>query len=132
MEINSLNGQIINSRDVYILDDIFESMIFHRDKKSLHLSLAKIWPVEYKYSIDFFQVIGFEMTSCDFWGADSRILDFEYVSNGILIPKLFSKKEYSTCLLKEQKNYIETVMTFISGDTLRVACEQIIVEEKPT
>ena len=132
MEINSLNGQIINSRDVYIHDDIFESMIFHRDKKSLHLSLAKIWPVEYKYSIDFFQVIGFEMTSCDFWGADSRILDFEYVSNGILIPKLFSKKEYSTCLLKEQKNYIETVMTFISGDTLRVACEQIIVEEKST
>ena len=26
MEINSLNGQIINSRDVYIHDDIFESI----------------------------------------------------------------------------------------------------------
>lgn len=73
MEINSLNGQVINSRDVYIHDDIFERMIFHRDKKILHLSLAKIWPVEYKYSIDFFQVIGFEMTSCNFWGADFHL-----------------------------------------------------------
>lgn len=131
MKINSLNGQIINSRNVYIHDDIFKSMVFHRDEKILHLSLAKIWPVECEYSIDFFQVIGFEMTSCDFWGADSRILDFEYVSNGILIPKLFSKQEHSTCLLKGQKDYIETVLTFISGDTLRIACEQLMIEEKP-
>lgn len=41
MEINSLNGQIINSRDVYIHDDIFESMIFHRDKKACTYRLLK-------------------------------------------------------------------------------------------
>lgn len=132
MTIDSSNGQIINSRDVYIHDCIFGNMIFRRDEKSLLLSLTKSWPVECKYSIIYFQVIGFEMTSCDFWGADSRVLDFEYVPNGILIPKLFSqrKEEYSNCSLKEQQDYIETVLTFISGDTLRIACEKIIIEEK--
>lgn len=134
MTIDSSNGQIINSRDVYIHDCIFGNMFFRRDEKSLHLSLTKSWPVECKYSIIYFQVIGFEMTSCDFWGADSRVLDFEYVPNGILIPKLFSqrKEEYSNCSLKEQQDYIETVLTFISGDTLRIACEKIIIEEKST
>ena len=104
MIINASNGQVINSKDVYLHDDILESMIFRRDEKILHLSLVKTWLVEYEYSIDFFRVIGFEMTSCDFWGADLRILDFEYVS--------------------------ETMLTFVSGDTLRIACEEIIIEEK--
>ena len=76
MIINASNGQVINSKDVYLHDDILESMIFCRDEKILHLSLVKTWPVEYEYSIDFFRVIGFEMTSCDFWGADLRIFGF--------------------------------------------------------
>ena len=132
MIINASNGQVINSKDVYLHDDILESMIFRRDEKILHLSLVKTWPVEYEYSIDLFRVIGFEMTSCDFWGADLRILDFEYVSKGTLISKLFiqRKENYSYCPLKEQKDYIETMLTFVSGDTLRIACEEIIIEEK--
>ena len=58
MIINASNGQVINSKDVYLHDDILESMIFRRDEKILHLSLVKTWPVEYEYSIDFFRVIG--------------------------------------------------------------------------
>ena len=132
MIINASNGQVINSRDVYLHDDILENMTFRRDEKILHLSLAKTWPVEYEYSIDFSQVIGFEMTACDFWGADLRILDFEYVSKGTLISKLFlqRKEDYSHCTLKEPMDYIETVLTFVSGDTLRIACEEVIIEEK--
>lgn len=132
MIINASNGQVINSRDVYLHDDILENMTFRRDEKILHLSLAKTWPVEYEYSIDFSYVIGFEMTACDFWGADLRILDFEYVSKGTLISKLFlqRKEDYSHCTLKEPMDYIETVLTFVSGDTLRIACEEIIIEEK--
>lgn len=132
MIINASNGRVINSRDVYLHDDILENMTFRRDEKILHLSLAKTWPVEYGYSFDFFGVIGFEMTSCDFWGADSRILDFEYVPKGTLIPRLYlqRKEEYSHCALKEREDYIETVLTFVSGDTLRIACEEIIIEEK--
>ena len=131
MIINSLNGQIINSKKIYLHDDILENLIFHRNSKNLHLSLSKSWPTQEEYTIDFLQVIGFEMTSCDFWGASPHILDFEYVENGRLISKLFSKRtEYdSFCALKQQKDYIETVLTFISGDTLTVACEEVVIGE---
>lgn len=131
MIINSLNGQIINSKKIYLHDDILKNLIFHRNSKNLHVSLSKSWPTQEKYTIDFLQVIGFEMTSCDFWGASPHILDFEYVENGKLISKLFSKRtEYdSFCTLKQQKDYIETVLTFTSGDTLTVACEKVVIGE---
>ena len=118
-------------KKIYLHDDILENLIFHRNSKNLHLSLSKSWPTQEEYTIDFLQVIGFEMTSCDFWGASPHILDFEYVENGRLISKLFSKRtEYdSFCALKQQKDYIETVLTFISGDTLTVACEEVVIGE---
>lgn len=34
MIINASNGQVINSKDVYLHDDILENMIFRRDEKS--------------------------------------------------------------------------------------------------
>ena len=132
MIIDSQNGQIINSREIYIHDDILENMVFHRNKKVLKLFLTKNWPTECEYSIDFFQVIGFEMSSCDFWGASPHILDYEYMENGTLIPELFSKKDDdSFCPLKNEDDYMETVMTFASGDTLRIACEKVIINAAP-
>ena len=71
------------------------------------------------------------MTACDFWGHSPHILDFEYVErkNNTLIPKLFEKKDkdctYSS--LRNQEDYIETVITFSSGDQLRIACESIVI-----
>ena len=44
--------------------------------------------------------------------------------------KLFDKRnnnDYPFCTLKDRENYIETVITFASGDQLRVACERIII-----
>ncbi len=68
-------------------------MYFNRRKKELHLILLK--EEDKKFSIIFLNVIGFEMTSCDFWGSSPRILDFEYAEpkDTSLIPKLFEKKK---------------------------------------
>ena len=65
MVINSLNGNVINSNQVYIHDDILEELSFNRLEKKIHLSLLTEDRSE-RFSIDFLNVIGFEMTSCDF------------------------------------------------------------------
>ncbi len=72
------------------------------------------------------------MTSCDFWDRSPRILDFEYVEkdNAIIISKVFEMKnsnDYPFCTLDIQEEYIETIITFISGDRLTIACKSIII-----
>ena len=133
MVIDALNGEIVNSKEIYIHDDILEELSFNRFEKKLHLSILEFKTRE-KYSIDFLQVIGFEMTSCDFWGFSSRILDFEYTErdNNSIITKLVEIKNiygYTSCNLKDKETYFETVITFVSGDQLKIACEIIAFKE---
>lgn len=71
------------------------------------------------------------MTSCVFWGASPYILDFEFLEpkDNAFIIKLFEQKDrnnYSCCRLCDPEKYIETVITFSSGDKLVVACENIV------
>lgn len=133
MVINILNCEIINSNGVYIHDDILEEMLFNRTEKKLHLSILKAEESHKIFCIDFLNVIGFEMTSCDFWGASPHILDFEYVEecDNIIIPKLFEQKKHTNCpfcSLLDQEKYFETIITFTSGDWLRIACESIVLQ----
>lgn len=131
--INVDNGTLLNSKEVYIHDDILEELKFTRSEKTICLSILKVNKNSRKrYSIEFINVIGFEMTSCDFWGSSPHILDFEYLDNNehTIIPNLFEKKyEYRdlSCNLNDKNKYIETMITFVSGDQLRIACESIII-----
>lgn len=133
MIIDTSNGKIINSEEVYIHDDILEEFCFDRAEKKLHLSIIKEEGGDrIRSSIDFVHVIGFEMTSCDFWGASPHILDFEYVekNDNTIIPKLFEIKDnngYQFCALNDREKYIETIITFVSGDRLIIACGSIII-----
>ena len=133
MIMDASNGNIINSKEVYIHDDILEEFTFNRAEKKLHLSIVKEEKFNsVRFSIDFLNVIGFEMTSCDFWDRSPRILDFEYVEkdNAIIISKVFEMKnsnDYPFCTLDIQEEYIETIITFISGDRLTIACKSIII-----
>lgn len=130
MKIDVSCGDKINSKDVYVHDDILEDILFKRSEKKLFISLFK-QGTNKKVSIEFQNVIGFEMTNCNFWGESPYILDFEYIKNSecVLIPKLFKQKNENAafCKLEDESKYIETVITFISGDKLRIACESIFV-----
>lgn len=133
MIINASNGDIINSNEVCIHDNILDLLTFIRAEKKIHLSILKNTELaDTKFSIDFFNVIGFEMSSCDFWGYSPHILDFEYLKQeqNTLIPKFFEMKKsnnYQFCTLKEQEKYFEILFTFSSGDTLLIACETMII-----
>ena len=130
MIINELNGPIINTNDIYIHDDILSVVEFDRIHKKLNLFCSKWMNRSSQYSICFINVLGFEMTSADFWGASERILDFEYIKpqNRVVLPRIQKKWEQSSLPLKPSYDqYIETLITFASGDQLRVACESIVL-----
>lgn len=133
MIINELNGKVIDTKEVCIHDDILYELRFYRLEKRIKLIIEKELDETKKYIIEFIKVIGFEMTSCDFWGRSPHILEFEYVevNDRIIIPKLFIKEKlYPGCSsLTKEKNYIETLITFTSGDQLRIACEEIVMED---
>lgn len=128
MIINELNGEVINTRDVYIHDDILLELKFDRIKRNLTLNFQN-YANDFTYVIEFLNVIGFEMTSCDFWGASECALGFEYVPKDerVLVPKL--QEEWTNLPnsldIPSYEDSIETLLTFGSGDRLRIACETI-------
>ena len=128
MKINKSNAEIINSKEVSIHDDFLLSFNFDRNAKKLLLKFKKNYPIKKLYDMEFSNVIGFEMTACDFWGASICAFDFEYIDSNeqLLIPKLIDRFNQPGChYTNAYEEYIETVITFTSGDSLRVACETI-------
>lgn len=132
MKIDISNADIINSKMVYIHDDTLSTLVFNRNHKEIILNLEDCNCNEYK--IKFNNVIGFFMTSCDFWGESPRIFDFQLVDkdNNIIIPKMFelnNRYNYEGSSLDNDGDYIEIVITFVSGDELQVACKYILFEK---
>ena len=131
MIIDELNGKIINTPKVYIHDDILTSLEFFRLNKQMVLNLDK-YNCHDDYQIVFSNVIGFELSSCDFWGESECVFDFEYVERNerIIIPKLLNKWcTVPTAPPKNRyENFIEVLFTFSSGDQLRIACEKIEID----
>lgn len=130
MIIDASNKEIINTKAVYYHDDTLTGLFFDRMEKTLRLTISK-FETERCTEIIFRDVMGFSISACDFWGADERILDFEYTEteDERLLPKLFKKKaRYASHPMEDKDAYFETLMTFISGDELAVACKQIILE----
>lgn len=129
MIFNNINGAIINTKKINIHDDILIDLMFERKNRKLTLLLTKENRI--RYHMTFINVIGFDFTACNFWGNSPHVLDFEYVdmSKRNIIPKLLKIKESTlcdpTCVLETQKDFIETKMTFTSGDKLEIACEYI-------
>ena len=130
MKIENSNGNIINT-EIYIHDDIFNNLLYDKNSNTLRLLLSKSNECEDKYEINYINVIAFEVTSCDYWGKSPHILDFEYVeySNCKLLPALYEKQKkmpYNPeCRLTYKKEYIDTIITFTSGDQMTVVCEYI-------
>lgn len=133
MRIDDTNGKIINTRDVYIHDDILLNLEFDRKHRKLRL-IVEEYASDREFLINFMNVIGFDMTACDFWGASERILDFEYIehNNRVLIPRLFDRKNNTPNSMDDlsEKSYVETLITFCSGDQLRIASEYILFEKQ--
>lgn len=130
MIINKNNGNILNTKDIYVHDDIFISLEFKNDNKMMLLKLKK-YSNKRNYDIVLKDIIGFEMSACDFWGKSECVFDFEYVEpqEHLLIPKLKKRWENEAKLSYDIfNNCIEVIITFTSGNELRVACASIEIK----
>ena len=126
MIINKSNAAIINTKEIYIHDDVLLNLSFNRLDYKLSLLLSTI--KDHTYTINFTGVIGFDMSSCDFWGASPRIYDIVLLNreNHTVIPKLISNNQFSqTDVSTEIDDYMEIEIIFISGDKLVVASKHM-------
>lgn len=131
MKIDNKNKQIINTGKVSMHDDIITNFTFNRMKRILELKIKDGWNNHKEGKIEFINVIGFEMSSCNYWGQSSRVSGIycNSIEEYKLIPRLFKTKydnpswKYNELLNEE--DYIEVLVEFISGDTLTIACEYI-------
>lgn len=118
MRIGKENGKIINTKEVYLHDSIVETIVFDRLNKMLKVKVE----LSDINELAFYDVAGFEMTACDYWGKSPHVCDFEWVKDKKLLPKLL-ENEYADKSMG--KDMIEVLFTFISGDTLRIVCKYI-------
>lgn len=126
MIIDKTNATI-SSKDIYIHDDVVEELTFVRSEYKLTLLLST-HSANRQYTIEFSDVIGFEMSSCDFWGSSSRIYDFVVLEckEYSVIPRLKQNQHFDSVIEPTEVNdYIEVKIIFISGDELAVACKRI-------
>lgn len=135
IKIDISNASIVNTKNVYIHDDILNDMKFNRQKGELCLTVNRADDFNRLYIIKYIDTAAFEMTNCNFWGISPHILDFEYIptEKQKLLPKLLEKQlEYNHPQSKKIRDgsYIETVITFTSGDTLIIVCREIIICER--
>lgn len=95
---------------------------------------------EYKeYILEYINVLGFEINSDRCWCVNSpNILDFEYINEryNLLLPKLIedvnnrTSDHYRKKNLEKTKDCFETLITFVTGDRLRVVCDSIQINKK--
>lgn len=130
MKIFESNGYLINSKDVYFHDSVLEKLIFDKSYSKLRAELEKNAYTSYNI-IEFVNTVGFEMTSCNFWGISQNVLDFEYIEKDMreLLPRLYNAQKYDSTeplfKLAFDVDYMEVKMTFVSGDILTVVCEYV-------
>jgi len=131
MIINTSNINLITERKISIHDYIFLKMEFNYIKEKLAVDILDDNMNEVPHTIEFCNIIGFEMQHCNFWGKSPHILDWEIAEENeeTMIPKLFYEKQknnYDSSNLIDGEKYIESIITFTSGDKLIVACSYIV------
>lgn len=130
-KISVLNKELLTK--TYIHDDVIIDFKYDVLERVLILTLIDGFSLEtlgyeLEYKIGFYNVIGFNSTSCEFWGPIDRINGMISVSkeNQIIIPNLFKKSNNMNSNLTKEEDYIELEIEFISGDYLNIACEYML------
>lgn len=130
MRIDVINGEVINKKEVSIHDFIFNGLNYNYKENTVCIYLLNAETNKKNITITYLNVIAFTMIACDFWGSSPHILDWEFVkgeeqllTNNIIETKESHKYTYSK--IDNAKRYMETIITFSSGDTLTIVCEYI-------
>ncbi len=130
MRIDYSNKGIIDSKDIYVHDAVFTG--FNYDYEN---NIIEFEAIEYYYKkhfkFKFCNVLGFEMLSCDFWGRSPHINVWYTSDTNDLSTKMkdIQREKKWELRLKDTNKWVESIISFISGDTLTIVCEYIEFEE---
>lgn len=136
MIINNSNKDKANA-DLSVHDSIFENFIYEEESSVLKISFQQYLFEAMEYipsEISFHEVIGLEMTDCNFWGMRQGIMDcicFLPKDECELIPKLKEKFERENsnerlCRLYNNDDFIEAEIDFVSGDKITIVCKYAV------
>lgn len=127
MIIDYKNENLIEEKNIH--DSIFEGFMYNEETKVLLIELKNF--VQHKqFKLEFVNVLVLNCELCQFWGKGPNILDWEianpkYLTQNIIDKQSDDKMLYNNSLVDVEKNYIETIITLTSGDTIAIVCEYI-------
>ena len=131
---NNIENEI---NSISLHDDIIEEFKFDIYQRRISLTLLSYKEERKEYTLEYIDVLGFEINSDRCWCVNSpNIVDFEYVNDkySLLLSRLIEDVNNRTCEdfrkknLEKTKDCFETLITFATGDRLRVVCDSIQIE----
>lgn len=132
MNISSLNREDANN--VCVHDAVFLGFNYNYQENIIEFSCEEYFYSK-RHTFKFNNVFGFQMKSCDYWGASPRIYAWELkdVSENIYTQALASfrsdeKNIYSR--MTDSNEVLESTFILISGDELTIVCESIDYKEE--
>lgn len=132
MRIDYSNNNVINTTAVNFHDYILNDLCYDYQSRVLTMRLSHPSSTHHA-ELKFCNVLGVEITACDFWGVSPHVFDWISIDacNQTLIPRLRKEQEekkYRFSNLKSSSDYLETVLITSSGNRFLIACEYILTE----
>lgn len=108
---------------------------FAYENKTLLLRLLGERAEDASMEIRFNGVLGYEMTSCDFWGPSPHVFGWSLIPDNkrTLLPQYLAEAEehgLDQTSIQRNREYMEIEVQFTSGDTLMVLCCSIDIQQK--
>lgn len=139
MKINNINEFITNEKEFSVHDGEFYGFNYDYIHNRITFWINDNGWTPEDYLLEFNNVIGFNMTACDFWGESLRLNamysidkkeDLE-ILNKLKIEKLNNSYDHGRFQNERESDFFEIEIEFISGDRLRIACEYIELRAFP-
>lgn len=136
MKINKMSFEELNNVNLH--DKIIQD--FHFDRLTKRLVIPILPENEYDHNdevheMEFLNVLGLEITACDFWCPSPHVLSVSALSKDEenLIPKYLENwcapnDPFHTAKNFPGENCFEVLVEFTSGDTLSIVCEELIIK----
>lgn len=121
--------------EIYVHDSSFSDFRYIYGERCVELRLINHW-LNQTTTLQFCNVICFEMQSCCFWGPTNAIYDMWSDNSSRFSQELLKTREtdyenYCQSYLDSECRYISIVLKIKSGDELRITCEYIDVMQSP-
>ena len=125
-----LNEDAFKNYSSLLHDAVCLGWNFDYQHKQLIMQLDGEDSIEKPYQITFRNVLGHEITPCDFWGPSPHLLGWSALTGEQrrLYPRYvdeIEKNGYTFARLLPGEKYMEVEVLFTSGDALAVLCENI-------